>query len=144
MTTNPDADLQQCEVCFAYHEITDPNVLEYYVHLHLSPEEVIDQLTVPALHEYLIAVIGERWPDQLLLKYGEAGVRLALRKATVSEGLAFAKGGIRTPAAFLRWLLKTAPPTSGPQVNPFNDAESLARGGVVVGGRQKKKRGQYY
>ena len=69
---------------------------------------------------------------------------LPLRKATVSEGLAFAKGGIRTPAAFLRWLLKTAPPTSGPQVNPFNDAESLARGGVVVEGRQKKKRGQYY
>ena len=143
MTTNPDADLQQCEVCGAYYEVTDPNVLDYYVHLHLKPEEVIDQLTVPALHEYLIAVIGERWPDQLLLKYGVDGVRLALHKATVSEGLAFAKGGIRTPAAFLRWLLKTAPPTSGPQVNPFNDAESLARGGVVVG-RQKKKRGQYY
>ena len=31
---------------------------------------MIDQLTVPALHEYLIAVLGERWPDQLLLKYG--------------------------------------------------------------------------
>ena len=76
MTTEADGDLQQCEVCFAYHEITDPNVLDYYVHLHLKPEEVIDQLTVPALHEYLVAVIGERWPDQLLLKYGVDGVRL--------------------------------------------------------------------
>ena len=71
MTTNPAADLQQCEVCGAYYEVTDPNVLKYYVHLHLKPEEVIDQLTVPALHEYLIAVIGEKWPDQLLLKYGD-------------------------------------------------------------------------
>ena len=106
---------------------------------------MIDQLTVPALtFAYLVAVIGERWPDQLLLKYGVDRVREVLRMATVSEGLAFQKGGIRIPRAYLRWLLKSAPPQASPQENPFNDAESLARGGEGGEERLKKKLSKYY
>ena len=130
MTTNPDSDFRQCEVCRGHYiPITDPNLLDYYVHLHLEPEEVIDQLTVPALHAYLVAVIGERWPDQLLLKYGADYIRQTLRAATVSEGLAFQKGGIRIPRAYLRWLLKSAPPQASPQWRTRSKMRRASRGG---------------
>ena len=112
-------DFQQCGVCFNFYEPADPNTLEYYVHLHLSPEEVVDELTVPALHAYLVAVLKERWPDQLLLKHGVEHVQSTLRQATALYGLAFKKGGIKNPPAYFRWLLRQPALMDDPKENPF-------------------------
>ena len=117
----PD-DVQRCEGCYEYmtpHD--DPNTLEYYVHLHLSPEEVVDALTVPALHKYLVAVLKEGWPDQLLLRYGVDHLRLTLRQATALHGHAFGDSDIKNPPGYFRWLLKQPPLMQERQENPFAD-----------------------
>ena len=101
-----DAGWGLCDVCYVtFVPVTDPDDLQYYVHLHLEPEELIAQLTVEALHTYLADVIQERWPAQLIGKYGVDQVRQTLMRATALHGLAFERDGIRTPAAYLRWLL---------------------------------------
>ena len=65
--TNPQEDApgdpargwELCDECeSSILPVTDPNDLGYYVHLHLEPGEVVDALTVPALHKYLVAVLG--------------------------------------------------------------------------------------
>ena len=128
MVTNPAPDASeapvQCDGCYVFlrpDEARDPNTLEYYLHLHIKPEEVVDELTVPALHEYLVRVLRERWPDQLLLKHGVDHVRHTLRQATALHGMAFKRGGIDNPGAFFRWLLKQPPLMNDPKENPFDD-----------------------
>lgn len=104
-----------------------PNELAHYVHLHIPPEELIDRLTVTALEQYLTAVLGEQWPAQLLEMHGIDRVRQTLRTLTAMYGRTFAKGKIRSAAAFMRWTLSSQPPlTPYPTDNPFDHVDQVA------------------
>ena len=72
------------------------------------------------LRKYLVAVLGERWPDQLLLAHGVDHVRQTLRAGHGPHGLAFRAGGDQLmPAAYFRWLLKSNRPWRPPRRIPF-------------------------
>lgn len=76
-----------------------------------EPAMLVEDMTRRALVQYLAHVIGEYWPSQLLQEYGEDEVRLTLWNcANVFECHDWRRRGIRKPAAYLRWLLRSKNP----------------------------------
>ena len=104
-----DGCWELCGECYAaYLPVDDPDDLDYYLHDHLDPADLVWQFTVPALRTYLEDVIGERWAGQLLEQYGVDLVRETLYRYTGFHGYAFSGGAIHTPAAYLRYQLHRA------------------------------------
>ena len=90
-----------------------------------TPGELIKRLPELAFKQYLTEQLLERWPDQLIAKYGLETVKICLADLTETHGHGL-KDGIDNGAGFLRWTLNQGLPRAAKYLNGHRERFSKA------------------